>query len=114
MNLFSRLRKSDGNGEVRFKHNNKSILIGSKQGLFDEIVGFEDVKTLFEMAIKAERPVHLLLCGPPSSGKSLFMSSLTKLERSYYAVGAAPQSPEYSTICLSIDHAILLSMNLKK
>src|SRR5918992_231421 len=87
MNLFSRLRKSDG--EVRFKHKNKSILIGSNQGLFDDIVGFEDVKILFEMAIKAERPVHLLLCGPPSSGKSLFMSSLTKLERSYYAVGSS-------------------------
>jgi Cdc6-like AAA superfamily ATPase len=41
------------------------------------------------MAIKAERSVHLLLCGPPSSGKSLFMSSLTKLERSYYAVGSS-------------------------
>jgi hypothetical protein len=43
MNLFSRLRKSDG--EVRFKYNNKSVLIGNKQGLFDDIVGFEDVKT---------------------------------------------------------------------
>jgi predicted ATPase with chaperone activity len=72
------LKKSGG--EARFKHNNKSILIGSKQGLFDDIVGFGDVKLLFEMAIKAERPVHLLLCGPPSSGKSLFMSSLTKLD----------------------------------
>ena len=68
MNLFSRLKKSGGNGEVRFKHNNKSILIGSKQGLFDDIVGFEDVKSLFEMAIKAERPVHLLLCGPHHPG----------------------------------------------
>jgi Holliday junction DNA helicase RuvB len=87
MNLFSRLKKSGG--EARFKHNNKSIFIGSKQGLFDDIVGFKDVKSLFEMAIKAERPVHLLLCGPPSSGKSLFMSSLTKLERSYYAVGSS-------------------------
>src|ERR687892_1277419 len=87
MNLFSRLKKSDG--EVRFKHKNKSILIVGKQALFDDIVGFEDVKSLFEMAIKDERPVHLLLCGPPSSGKSLFMSSLTKLERSYYAVGSS-------------------------
>ena len=42
------------------------------------------------MAIRAERPVHLLLCGPPSSWKSLFMSSLTRLERSYYAVGSSP------------------------
>jgi MoxR-like ATPase len=88
MNLFSRWRKSDG--EVRFKRNNKSVLIGNKQGLFDDIIGFEDVKILFEMAIKAERPVHLLLCGPPSSGKSLFMNSLTRgLERSYYAVGSS-------------------------
>jgi replication-associated recombination protein RarA len=92
MNLFSRWKKS--NGEVcahthSNKGNNKSVLIGSKHGLFDNVVGFEDVKTLFEMAIGAERPVHLLLCGPPSSGKSLFMSSLTRLERSYYAVGSS-------------------------
>jgi MoxR-like ATPase len=90
MNLFNRWRKS---GQVHSKgskkSNNKSILLGNKQGLFDNIVGFEDVKTLFEMAIKAEKPVHLLLCGPPSSGKSLFMRSLTKLERSYYAVGSS-------------------------
>jgi Holliday junction DNA helicase RuvB len=87
MNLFSRWRNSDG--KVRIKHNNKSILIGNRQGLFDDIVGFDDVKSLFGMSIKAERPVHLLLCGPPSSGKSLFMSSLTRLERSYYAVGSS-------------------------
>jgi Holliday junction DNA helicase RuvB len=112
MNLFSRLKKSDG--EARFKHNNKSILVGSKQGLFYDIVGFDDVKLLFEMAIKAERPVHLLLCGPPSSGKSLFMSSLTKLERSYYAVGVVLRSQEYLIICSSIDLVILLLTNLKK
>src|ERR687893_2118536 len=87
MNLFSRLKKSGG--EVRFKHKNKSILIGNKQGLFDDIVGFEDVKSLFEMTIQAERPVHLLLCGPPASAKSLFMRSLSRLERSYYAVGSS-------------------------
>jgi DNA replicative helicase MCM subunit Mcm2 (Cdc46/Mcm family) len=47
------------------------------------------VKDLFEMAMHAERPVHLLLCGPPASAKSLFIRSLTKLERSYYAVGSS-------------------------
>jgi MoxR-like ATPase len=40
------------------------------------------------MAMHAEKPVHLLLCGPPASAKSLFMRSLTKLERSY-AVGSS-------------------------
>ena len=92
MNLFNRWKKR--NGEVRththgIKGTHKLVLIRGKEALFDNIVGFEDVKTLFEMAIGAERPVHLLLCGPPSSGKSLFMSSLTRLERSYYAVGSS-------------------------
>ena len=116
MNLFSRLRKS--NGDVRFKHNIKSILIGNRQGLFDDIVGFEDVKSLFGMSIKAERPVHLLLCGPPSSGKSLFMSSLTRLERSYYAVGSDSTKSgifdylfEYRPRCFIIDE--LEKMNKK-
>ena len=93
MKLFGRWKKGD-KGEATHTHNSKSNnikprLIGSKDRLFDNIVGFEDVKALFEMAIGAERPVHLLLCGPPSSGKSLFMSSLTRLERSYYAVGSS-------------------------
>jgi MoxR-like ATPase len=90
MKLFGRWKRGDG-GNATHTHNSKSNkphLIGSKNRLFDNIVGFEDVKALFEMAIRAERPVHLLLCGPPSSGKSLFMSSLTRLERSYYAVGS--------------------------
>ena len=64
------------------------------------------------MAIKAERPVHLLLCGPPSSGKSLFMSSLTRDPTMQLEV--VQQNQEYLIICLSTDHVILLLMNLKK
>jgi hypothetical protein len=30
-------------------------LVGKKHTLFDDIVGFEDVKSLFEMATKAEK-----------------------------------------------------------
>jgi Holliday junction DNA helicase RuvB len=79
MKLFSRWKKD--NGYTLFQDNNPAIF-GNKHSLFDDIVGFKDIKSLFEMAVKAERPVHLLLCGPPSSGKSLFMSSLTRLGRS--------------------------------
>jgi len=86
MKLFGRWKKTGS--EIR-PPNNKPIHIGIEQGLFDDIYGFKDVKDLFEMAIHAERPVHLLLCGPPASAKSLFMRSLTKLERSYYAVGSS-------------------------
>src|SRR5919106_4723031 len=86
MKLFGRWRKAGS--EIR-PPNNKPIQTEIRQELFDDIYGFQDVKNLFEMAINAERPVHLLLCGPPASAKSLFMRSLTKLERSYYAVGSS-------------------------
>jgi hypothetical protein len=92
MDLFGRWRNRGDKAWAKTHNNrgnNKSLLLGNKQGLFEDIVGFGEVKSLFEMAIKAERPVHLLLCGPPSSGKSLFMTSLTRLERSYYAVGSS-------------------------
>jgi Holliday junction DNA helicase RuvB len=86
MKLFNRWKR---NGPKIFPHNSKPIFIGKRHGLFDDIVGFEDVKYLFKIAIEAERPVHLLLCGPPASAKSLFMRSLTRLERSYYSVGSS-------------------------
>jgi Holliday junction DNA helicase RuvB len=85
MKLFGKWKKS---GPEIFSHNNK-LIFGNKRYLFDDIVGFEDVKNLFKMAIQANRPVHLLLCGPPASAKSLFMRSLTRLERSYYAIGSS-------------------------
>jgi DNA replicative helicase MCM subunit Mcm2 (Cdc46/Mcm family) len=92
MNLLSRWRKRDGEVRTHTRGNkgtHKSVLIGGKEGLFDNVVGFEDVKALFEMAIRAERAVHLLLCGPLSSGKIFFMSSFIRFERSYYAVGSS-------------------------
>ena len=85
MKIFNRLKKS----EPEILRQNDNLIFGNKQGLFDDICGFNDVKNLFKMAIRTERPVHLLLCGPPASAKSLFMCSLTRLERSYYAVGSS-------------------------
>jgi predicted ATPase with chaperone activity len=81
MKLFSRWKKR--NIETLSQNNKPIIIRNTKHSLFDNIIGFDDVKSLFEMAIKAERPVILLLCGPPASGKSLFMSSLNNLGRSY-------------------------------
>ena len=84
--LFTRWKKNESSIA---SHIHTKPLVGKKHTLFEDVIGFEDVKSLFEMAIPAERPVHLLLCGPPASAKSLFMRSLTRLERSYYAVGSS-------------------------
>jgi hypothetical protein len=72
MRLFSRWRKNSKNNPVSKLEGNKrniNAAIWQRRGLFDGIVGFDDVKELFEMSIRADRPVHLLLVGPPASAE---------------------------------------------
>jgi Holliday junction DNA helicase RuvB len=56
--------------------------------LFDSIVGYSDVKRLFQLSLSSEKPVHLLLVGPPASAKTLFMVECMRLERSYFTLGS--------------------------
>lgn len=56
--------------------------------LFDSIVGYSDVKKLFQMSRSSDKPVHILLVGPPASAKTLFMLECMKLERSYFTLGS--------------------------
>ena len=64
----------------------KNTIIKSQQ-LFDSIIGYNDVKRLFNLSFSSEKPVHILLVGPPASAKTLFMLSCMKLERSYFTLG---------------------------
>ena len=51
--------------------------------LFDPIIGFDDIKEIFQLSINADKPVHILLVGPPASAKSVFMNCLTKLKQNF-------------------------------
>ncbi|HKZ62761.1 MAG TPA: hypothetical protein VJZ68_10195 [Nitrososphaera sp.] len=62
--------------------------LGKSEPLFDSIVGYSDVKKLFEMTLSSDKPVHILLVGPPASAKTLFMLESMKLERSYFTLGS--------------------------
>jgi len=57
------------------------------EDMFKEIYGYEDVKQLFTLSLKSEKPIHILLCGCPASGKTLFLMSLMKLPNSRYYLG---------------------------
>jgi replication-associated recombination protein RarA len=65
----------------------KATLTKSEQ-LFDSIIEYNDVKRLFNLSFSSEKPVHMLLVGPPASAKTLFMLSCMKLERSYFTLGS--------------------------
>ena len=71
--------------ERRFSENNE---YSPSDQLFNDIVGYNDVKKLFRMSLSSERPVHILLVGPPASAKTLFMLDCIKMERSFFTLGS--------------------------
>lgn len=44
--------------------------------LFENIVGYEDIKKVLRMIIEAEESLHCLLIGPPATAKSLFLEEI--------------------------------------
>lgn len=76
--------------EVIQKSNNININPKKSVGisdLFDNIIGYEDIKKLFSLSFESQRPIHILLVGPPASAKTLFMLGCMKLDRSYFTLG---------------------------
>jgi Holliday junction DNA helicase RuvB len=65
-----------------------SPLQKEEEPMFASIVGYDDVKRLFSLSLSSDKPVHILLVGPPASAKTLFMLECMKLERSYFTLGS--------------------------
>ncbi|MEM2355499.1 MAG: hypothetical protein QXH20_04280 [Candidatus Bathyarchaeia archaeon] len=62
-----------------------------RSDIFRDIVGHDDVKRLLLKALKSYGdglPVHFLLCGEPSSAKTMFLLALRRLKDSYYLLGS--------------------------
>ena len=59
------------------------------QDLFSTIVGYDDVKKLFMMSLKAERPTHVLMVGPPASSKTVFLLEIARLKGAFYLLGGS-------------------------
>ena len=88
--LFTANNNNNSNNNNSNNSNNKKLSEKQqeeKDKLFEDIIGYDDIKTLFRMAINANDPVHILLIGPPASAKTLFMRTLTQLQNSYLTDG---------------------------
>jgi MoxR-like ATPase len=63
------------------------ITESKRSGLFNDIIGYNDVKRLFRMGLDSDEQSHILLSGPPASAKTMFLESLSKLKSSYFVDG---------------------------
>jgi len=65
------------------------LLRKSNEGApFDGIIGQEHIKRLFRMALESGSRAHILLVGPPSSAKTMFLTSMLHfLKNAYFMDG---------------------------
>jgi Holliday junction DNA helicase RuvB len=67
----------------------KEFLRVNKPLRFKEIVGHDDIKSIFIKAILSKRPVHLLLVGSPGSAKTMFLTEIIRVfKSSLFVVGS--------------------------
>ena len=59
--------------------------------LFEDIIGHDDIKELLWACLLAEKPVHVLLAGPPALAKTLFLWDIERAagEKAIWLVGSA-------------------------
>jgi len=60
------------------------------EDIFADIIGHDDVKALLRASVTAEKPVHVLLAGPPALAKSLFLWDIERAlgEKAAWLVGS--------------------------
>lgn len=68
--------------------------------LFDSIEGYDGPKKLLKAALRSERPVHVLLVGPPGTGKTQILERIASLPNARYATGPTISSSGMFTYLL--------------
>jgi Holliday junction DNA helicase RuvB len=85
-------------------------------GIFSDIIGHEDEKELLIACLLSEKPVHVLLAGPPALAKSLFLWDIERAagERAIWLVGSATSKAGLWDIVSEREPQVLLIDELDK
>jgi Holliday junction DNA helicase RuvB len=86
------------------------------ESIFSDIVGHDDVKELLVACLLAERPVHVLLTGPPALAKSLFLWDIERAagEKAIWLIGTGTSKSGVWDKIADIHPQILLIDELDK
>jgi len=82
--------------------------------LFSVIEGYDDVKRLLWLTIKAEKPVHVLMTGPPGTAKTMFMLELSRIHGATYVLGSRSSKAGLSSLLIEKMPRILLIDEIDK
>ncbi|WP_375340882.1 ATP-binding protein [Candidatus Dehalogenimonas loeffleri] len=88
---LSELGKSVLSAEITPPETRQELKPEISDTLFGDIIGHDGVKELLRAALLAEKPVHVLLTGPPALAKTLFLWDIERAggEKAIWLVGSA-------------------------
>jgi len=75
--------------------------------LFSPIEGYEEIKELIKRVLKAEKPVHILFTGVPSSAKTMFLIELSRVG-AVYILGSQATKAGIADILFDLEPKLLL------
>jgi len=76
--------------------------------LFALIEGYDDIKDLVCQVLGANKPVHLLFTGVPSSAKTMFLMELARIPGAVYILGSQATRAGIAETLFDLSPAILL------
>jgi holliday junction DNA helicase RuvB len=86
-----------------------------EEAIFQDIEGYNDIKKLVMRCIVSSEPIHVILDGPPASGKTIFLSSMEKeLDNAYFVDCTNATGPGMVNYLLSHDVRYLLLDEVEK
>ena len=75
-------------------------LFGARRnGIFEEIIGHDHIKKLFQIVLTSNEPTHILLIGAPASAKTKFLLSLRQHLKSTISTVVTLQKRALLIIC---------------
>lgn len=83
-------------------------------GLFDCIIGYDDLKDEIKFTLREGRKSHYLLVGPPATAKSLFLMELGRLNGTYPATGSRVSGAGLTDALFNYQPRILLLDEIDK
>jgi Holliday junction DNA helicase RuvB len=100
--------------EVYEKPKDKPLTVPEE--MFEDIIGHDDIKELITAVLLAEKPVHVLLAGPPALAKSLFLWDIERAcgEKATWLVGSATSKAGLWDLVAEREPQVLLIDELDK
>lgn len=88
----------------------------SPQQMFPEIIGHDDIKELLHGVLSLEKPIHVLLVGPPSIAKSLFLLNVERVggPLAAWAAGSTTSKAGLQDLIATVEPRWLLIDELEK